>query len=96
MNNIRTNINNSKQADFDKPQYNSTLKLINKLEQFQSNKTKEPIKLDERELEKINEKASTKLNMRGQVFGGLVSVEPDEEDFLKFLGKDHFFSSKSD
>ncbi len=82
--------NNNKRAELDKPQYNSSLKLLSKLDKFQSTKAKEAIELDVRELEKINEKASSKLNMRGQVFGGLVSVEPDEEDFLKFLGKRRF------
>ena len=90
-----TSIRNKQiESNLDKPQYNSTLKLMSKLDQLQANKSnKEQAKavqlgqLGERDLEKINEKASSKLNMRGQVFGGLVSVEPDEEDFLKFLGK---------
>lgn len=81
------------ESNLDKPQYNSTLKLINKLDQLNSGnplskqKQNDSFQLDERQIEQINEKASSKLNMQGRVFGGLVSVEPDEEDFIKFLGK---------
>ena len=81
------------ESNLDKPQYNSTLKLINKLDQLNAVNSNPKLKqddsfqLDERQIEQINEKASSKLNMQGRVFGGLVSVEPDEEDFLKFLGK---------
>lgn len=93
MSNIR-NKSSKIESNLDKPQYNSTLKLINKLDQLQTNHNKaeeiahdlKSFKLDGQQMERINEKASTKLNMRGQVFGGLVSVDPDEEDFLKFLG----------
>ena len=65
------------------PQYNSTLKLIKRLDEYQANTNK--LQLNESEMEKINEKASSKLNLQGTVFTGLVSVEPDEEDFIKFL-----------
>jgi hypothetical protein len=34
---------------------------------------------------KFKIKASIKLNPRGQVYDGLVSIEPDQEDFLKLL-----------
>ncbi len=80
----------------DKPQYNSTIKFINKLDQLQQlsnklNNEKTSIKLDEQEIERINEKASTKLNINGRIFDGLVSVEPDQEDFFKYLGKIYVF-----
>ena len=34
-------------------------------------------------------KASSKLNVKGQVYDGLVSVEPDTEDFLNYLKTKH-------
>jgi hypothetical protein len=79
------------------PQYNSTLKLIKRLDDFQlssnnnnnNNNNKLQQQLNESDLEKINEKASCKLNLKGPVYNGLVSVEPDEEDFLKFLEIKH-------
>ena len=67
------------------PQYNSTIKLLKRLDEYQLSSNKIQQQLNESELEKINEKASSKLNLRGSVYNGLVSVEPDEEDFLKFL-----------
>ncbi|CAF0810827.1 unnamed protein product [Brachionus calyciflorus] len=70
--------------DLDKPQYNSTLKLIKKLDEIKLN-NKPQMHLSDDEIEKIHEKASAKLNMKGTVYEGLVSVEPDEEDFLKYL-----------
>ena len=84
-----SNRNKKIESNLDKPQYNSTIRLINQLDQLQSVKCKpvqnDSFKLDEHQIEKINEKASTKLNMQGKVFSGLVSVEPDQEDFLKFI-----------
>ena len=85
---------NRNEIDLDKPQYNSTLKLIHKLDQLQyasagynnEDSKKTSFKLEEQEIERINEKCSSKLNARGNVFEGLVSVEPDQEDFLKYLG----------
>ncbi len=88
-NNINNKIKNNKtttETNLDKPQYNSTVKLLNKLEQLETYHNKYKDCLDEQEIEKINEKASSKLNMHGKVFDGLVSVEPDQEDFLKYLG----------
>ena len=67
------------------PQYNSTIKLLKRLDEYQLSSNKIQQQLNESELEKINEKASSKLNLRGSVYNGLVSVEPDEEDLLKFL-----------
>ncbi len=78
------------ESNLDKPQCNSTLRLVNKLDQLQAthrNNIEDSFQIDEHQLGKINEKASAKLNMQGRVFGGLVSVEPDQDDFLKFLGK---------
>lgn len=78
------------ESNLDKPQCNSTMRLISKLDKLQANSrnsVEDSFQLDEHQLEKINEKASAKLNMQGRVFGGLVSVEPDQDDFLKFLGK---------
>ena len=71
-------------TDLEKPQINSTLKLLKDLEDINlDNNVK--LNLPDEEIEKINEKASVKLNMQGQVYEGLVSVEPNQEDFLKFL-----------
>ena len=67
------------------PQFNSTIKLIKRLDELQLNGNKVQQNLNDSELERINEKASTRLNNRGLVFNGLVSVEPDEEEFLKAL-----------
>ena len=78
------------ESNLDKPKCNSTMRLINKLDQLQTTCRKsveDSFQIDDHQLEKINEKASVKLNMQGRVFGGLVSVEPDQDDFLKFLGK---------
>ena len=76
------------------PQYNSTLKLIKRLDNYQATTSKQ-LQLNESEMEKINEKASSKLNLQGPVFSGLVSVEPDEEDFLKFLETKHKHKQKA-
>jgi hypothetical protein len=74
------------------PQYNSTLKLIKRLDEYQANPNK--LQLNDTEMEKINEKASSTLNPQGTVFSGLVSVEPDEEDFIKFLEAKHKHKQK--
>ncbi|RNA08507.1 hypothetical protein BpHYR1_032338 [Brachionus plicatilis] len=77
-------MNDRNKFDLDRPQYNSTLKLIKKLDDFKVD-DKQQVHLTDEEIERIHEKASLKLNMRGHVYEGLVSVEPDEEDFLKYL-----------
>jgi len=49
---------NNKEFSLDKPQYNSTLKLIKKLDEFESKKNE--LNLPDEEIEKIHEKV--KLN----------------------------------
>jgi hypothetical protein len=71
--------------DLLKPKYNSTLKIMKQIEDVKaSNHTN--FKIDETEIEKIHEKASTKLNFHNEpAFNGLVKLEPDEEEFLRYL-----------
>jgi hypothetical protein len=66
-----------------KPRYNTTLKLVKQIEDV---KIKEiNLKISEEDIEKIHEKASTKLNQNQPIFQGLIAVEPNEDEFLKYL-----------
>ena len=86
--------NQNSGPELTKPQYNSTLKIIKQIEDVQAS-TECNLKINDSVLEKINEKASSKLNFKDEVvFDGLIKIKPAEEDFLRFLQAKHGMSVK--
>lgn len=68
-----------------KPKYNSTLKIMKQIEDVKAS-NEINFKINETEIEKIHEKASSKLNFHSEpAFNGLIKLEPDEDDFLRYL-----------